>query len=149
MPNETQGLLLASSERSAQHKRPPTKEKNGFRLICLRAMHSSEAGNNSTSFPKMWFCKILMGTVGIFISSSRNISQNINRMKQQLGCPFFMEIIIIMSWSIWTTRNDWMFREVDPTMQNCKRKFVEDFSLLKYRMKDDHLQAMETWLQNI
>lgn len=100
-------------------------------------------------FLRCGFAKACWESIGVYTLNARNVSQNINRIKQQLSNSFFMEIIIIMTWSIWTTINDWIFREVDPTVQNCKRKFIEECSLLKYRLKSDHLPLLETWLQRI
>ena len=58
-----------------------------------------------------------------------------------------MEIIILMSWSIWTTRNDWIFNDIDPTVDSCKRKFISKLSLLSNRAKPDLVTAMEVWSQ--
>ncbi|KAF8768972.1 hypothetical protein HU200_007064 [Digitaria exilis] len=70
-------------------------------------------------------------------------------MRQHLGVPFFMEIIILMSWCIWTTRNDWIFRNLDPMVQNCKRRFIQEYGLLRHRAKPQTLAAMAEWLDSI
>jgi hypothetical protein len=44
-----------------------------------------------------------------------------------------MEIIILMAWSIWTTRNDWIFNNIDPSVENCKQKFISEFSLMMHK----------------
>jgi hypothetical protein len=41
-----------------------------------------------------------------------------NRLRRDLRVPFFMEIIILMSWSIWKSRNDWIFNNIDPSLWN-------------------------------
>lgn len=43
--------------------------------------------------------------------------------KLQLRLPFFMEIIITMSWAIWTIRNNAIFNGEPPSIQNCKLIF--------------------------
>lgn len=95
------------------------------------------------------FAKACWETIGVLVAPTRNVSQNLNRMKQQLGVSFFMEIIVLMTWSIWTTRNDWIFREVDPSIPNCKRKFMEEFSLLQHRVKPEQVMIMTAWLDSI
>jgi hypothetical protein len=66
--------------------------------------------------------------------------------KDKLAVPFSMEIIILMTWAIWTTRNAWVFNNVDPTVQDCKRKFMSEFSLLLHRVKPDLINPLEVWL---
>jgi hypothetical protein len=60
-----------------------------------------------------------------------------------------MEIIILMTWSIWTTRNDWIFNQTDPSIDSCRDKFLHEFSLLKHRTKARYLPAMESWLSSL
>jgi hypothetical protein len=57
-----------------------------------------------------------------------------------------MEIIILMAWSIWNTRNDWIFSELDPSVQRCRDKFVREFSLLLLRAKPASIPALQSWL---
>jgi hypothetical protein len=37
-----------------------------------------------------------------------------------LDVPFFMEIIILMAWSVWTVRNDWVFNNIDASAMQTK-----------------------------
>jgi hypothetical protein len=60
-----------------------------------------------------------------------------------------MEIIILMEWSIWTTRNDWIFNEMDPSVQRCRDKFIRGFSLLLLRAKPTSIPALESWLASL
>lgn len=39
-----------------------------------------------------------------------------------------MEIIILLSWNIWTARNDWIFKNIDPLVENCKRNIVNELA---------------------
>lgn len=49
-----------------------------------------------------------------------------------------MEISILTAWAIWATRNNWMFHDVDPTVQICMAKFRREFSLLLRRAKQKY-----------
>lgn len=52
-----------------------------------------------------------------------------------------MGIIIIMTWSIWTLKNDWIFENKDPTVDKYKRKFVKEFSLLLHKANSKILSS--------
>jgi hypothetical protein len=61
-----------------------------------------------------------------------------------------MEVIILMTWAIWNTKNDCIFKNEDPTMGACKRKFIKDFKLLLYRAKKKkYFPTIEQWLEDI
>ena len=66
--------------------------------------------------------------------------------RRRLGVSFALEIIVLMAWSIWTTRNDWIFNNVHPTIQGCKRKFCKEFNLLLHRVKHPKIDEMKVWL---
>lgn len=53
-----------------------------------------------------------------------------------------MEIIILMTWSIWTTRNDWTFNNVAPTIRDVTRKFVSEFRQVALHRARTHLQPL-------
>lgn len=69
--------------------------------------------------------------------------------KKKLKVNFAIEIIIIMAWSIWNTRNDWIFEAEDPTVEKCRAKFIRDFSLLLHRARNKDVQQMRQWLQDL
>ena len=66
--------------------------------------------------------------------------------KQQLGVPFFMEIIILMSWCIWMQRNDLIFKGEQPSIDACYRHFKKEFALVILRAKTRHKEHMLEWL---
>jgi hypothetical protein len=55
--------------------------------------------------------------------------------RRKLKVPFTMEVLILMTWCIWKTRNNWIFIEVDPTEEDCWRLFHKEFLLLLHRPK--------------
>ena len=61
--------------------------------------------------------------------------RNIELFKRQLQVPFFTEIIIIMCWTIWKTKNGLIFNQIQPSIQASKREFKDEFTLLLLRAK--------------
>jgi hypothetical protein len=57
------------------------------------------------------------------IAHSEEASANL---KHQLSVPFSIEIIILMTWSIWKYRNEWLFENKDPSVQHCKNEFIKE-----------------------
>ncbi|KAF8739501.1 hypothetical protein HU200_013840 [Digitaria exilis] len=53
------------------------------------------------------------------------------------SCHFFMEVIILLAWSIWTTRNNYIFIDQRSTLSEVGIKFNHEFSLLKHRAKKE------------
>jgi hypothetical protein len=97
-------------------------------------------------FFRCTFAKACWNLIGVSVVTSRPILHIIKLVKEKLSVPFFMEIIILMSWSIWSARNEWMFDNIDPQVQDCKRKFLAEFSLLRHRVSPDKWTAMEVWM---
>jgi hypothetical protein len=92
------------------------------------------------------FAKAGWSSLGVTFVSTRAVPHIFRNIKDKLAVPFAMEIIIIMAWSIWLTRNDWIFKNVDPTVESCRRKFKEEFKLLLIRAKPGLLMAMSEWI---
>ena len=92
------------------------------------------------------FAKAYWASIGAAVRTSRPLLGIFRLLKEKLQVPFFMEVIILMVWSIWTTRNDWIFNNIDPTVQNCKRKFILEMSLLTHSTKPEISVAIDSWL---
>lgn len=71
------------------------------------------------------------------------------RLKKQIAAPFFMEIIILLSWSIWTTRNNFIFNRVQPTIQSTKQTFIHEFAMVLHRAKKKYFPDIEAWLESV
>jgi hypothetical protein len=52
------------------------------------------------------FAKACWRVIGATVVTTRSVPHIFNLIERKLGVSFFMEIIILMSWSIWTVRND-------------------------------------------
>nr|TKW22183.1 hypothetical protein SEVIR_4G212700v2 [Setaria viridis] len=81
------------------------------------------------------FAKACWNSIGIFFVSTRSSTHIFNQIRRHLNTTFFMEVLVLMSWSIWTTRNDWTFNDVDPTVEGTRPKFLSELSLVASRAK--------------
>nr|TKW00511.1 LOW QUALITY PROTEIN: hypothetical protein SEVIR_8G113900v2 [Setaria viridis] len=83
--------------------------------------------------------------LGIFANLLDEPYDILESFKQQLQVPFFMEIIIIMSWSIW---NDWIFKGISQFVQSYLSTFKLVFTQVILRVKEDWKSTM-SWLDQI
>jgi hypothetical protein len=67
-------------------------------------------------------------------------------LKQQLNVYFFMEVINVMTWSIWKCRNEWFFENVGPIVHHCKNDFRKEMLLVIHRAR---VKYSIEWLQHI
>ena len=75
--------------------------------------------------------------------------QNLLGFKEQLRVPFFMEVIILMCWTIWKARNDKIFRQIDQNLQISKQNFRDEFQLLLLRTKSSYHQGIDQWIADL
>jgi hypothetical protein len=64
-----------------------------------------------------------------------DIQSYIQSIKVHIRQPFFMEIIILICWSIWTTRNDFIFEGLTPSLYRTRRKLKDELHLLIHKAK--------------
>nr|TKW11048.1 hypothetical protein SEVIR_6G208600v2 [Setaria viridis] len=93
------------------------------------------------------FARACWVSIGITVISTMSILQILKRIKRQLNVSFAMEIIILMTWCIWTTRTDRIFNDINPMIEDCRNKFITEFALLLHRAKHSLLPQMESWLE--
>lgn len=55
-----------------------------------------------------------------------------------------MDIFILMCWSIWKERNEWIFQGIDPTVTSCRARFFNELSLVVHRAKRGHADQIES-----
>jgi hypothetical protein len=69
------------------------------------------------------FAKTCWNWIGIMVPQNKGPFQILESFRAQLNVSFFMEIIIIMCWSIWTVRNNLVFRGEEVTIQKVQACF--------------------------
>ncbi|TVU02683.1 hypothetical protein EJB05_51805, partial [Eragrostis curvula] len=66
------------------------------------------------------FAQNCWAILGVQTPRTNDAALAVQRIKRQLNVPFFMEVIILMSWSIW----------MRPNSANCKEKFKHEFAMV-------------------
>jgi hypothetical protein len=89
------------------------------------------------------------GLINITVQQNMDPSQTLQSFKDQLNVPFFMEAIIIMAWTIWSVRNDFIFRGIQPSIHGAKAKFTYEWRLLLYRTKPSYHPIIDLWTANL
>jgi hypothetical protein len=59
---------------------------------------------------------------------------------------FLMEIIILLCWGIWMSRNNCIFRNNEASVEGCKAIFRDVFGLVILRAKKKYLPDISLWL---
>ena len=81
------------------------------------------------------FAQICWASLGLLPSQTDDPFVVIAMYRAQLHCPFALEILITMCWSIWSVRNDLIFRGIQPSLQRCKAIFKKEFAQVTLRAK--------------
>jgi hypothetical protein len=92
------------------------------------------------------FAKACWSSIGITpprISNPEVAAANLNH---QLNVPFSMEIIILMTWSIWKSRNEWLFSSKDPSVHRCTQEFSKELRLIMQRAQRKFDTSIPNWL---
>lgn len=95
------------------------------------------------------FAKQCWSFLRIDILPGSTFPEIVSTFKIRLQSEFFMVAIILMSWSIWTARNDLTFKGLQPNMQNCKRNFFKELKLVLLRVKPSLLPNFELWIHSL
>jgi hypothetical protein len=92
------------------------------------------------------FAKACWNSIGMTPPRIANLEEASTNLKLQLNVPFSMEIIILMTWSIWKCQNAWLFENKDPTVQHCKNEFTKELLLVIHRARGRYDTSIPNWL---
>nr|TKW02566.1 hypothetical protein SEVIR_8G249821v2 [Setaria viridis] len=111
-------------------------------LVCTLAV--------ATCYCIISYVVVVCNWIGISFVSTRSSTHIFNQIRRHLNATFFMEVLILMSWSIWTTTNDWTFNNVDPAVAGTRSKFLSELSLVaSYRMNPSLGQECLDWIHSL
>jgi hypothetical protein len=62
------------------------------------------------------------------INNDDNHLECISKLRSAIDKPYFMEIIILCTWSIWLTRNSYIFNNLQPSLYRCRAIFKSELN---------------------
>jgi len=89
--------------------------------------------------------KTCWGLIGLTVINGPDPFQRFESFRSQINTSFFMEIIIIICWSIRTVRNDIIFGGIPTSSMRCLEIFKSIFRQLLWRAKK-YFPTIESWL---
>ena len=72
----------------------------------------------------------------------------ITSLKQDINKPFSMDIVILVCWAIWKTRNNFIFQGIVPNLYGCRRIFKDELSLLVHKATRKTYAGLSDWVQH-
>lgn len=91
--------------------------------------------------------KSCWGILNLNTPAQSNLPEVVFVFKNQLNSEFFLNVVILMCWTIWGARNDLIFNGVGLNLQNCKTSFRKELALTRLRAKDSTSQLYNQWIQ--
>jgi hypothetical protein len=73
----------------------------------------------------------------------------VKRLTMQIRHDCSLEIIVLMGWSIWKCRNGWIFDNIPPTVEGCRKILVDELKLLIFRLKSHIAENLVIWMQTM
>nr|TKW34016.1 hypothetical protein SEVIR_2G277400v2 [Setaria viridis] len=74
------------------------------------------------------FARACWSSIGVSFVATREPLLIFKHIRKKLNVPFFMEVIFLMTWSIWSIRNDWTFNNIPPLVQAVRRKLFSEIA---------------------
>jgi hypothetical protein len=114
-------------------------------VLCNGAIEESQ----THLFLQCPFAMQCWGSINLQVQQHLDPFQNLQSFKDQLSEPFFMEVIVLMAWTIWKSRNDLIFRQIVPNLTIAKQNFNAECQLLLLRAKRSYFPKIEQWIANL
>jgi len=77
------------------------------------------------------------------------IFQAVEQIREQVNQNFFMMMVILMCWAIWTVRNDQIFKGIPPDVTRARAVFASELKILALRVKTKRTVEFDLWIQNL
>ena len=91
------------------------------------------------------FARDCWSLLNLTVQAQGSLADILESFKLQMISPFFMNSIILMGWTIWTARNDLIFKGLQPSFQSSLNTFQKEIRLLIFRAKQSSLHSFESW----
>jgi hypothetical protein len=77
-----------------------------------------------------------------------DIQEVLSSLKLAISKPFFMQIIMLVTWSILLTRNSFIFKATTPSVYICRKIFKDELALLVHKAKKKSYHGIVSWVEN-
>ena len=94
------------------------------------------------------FAKNCWNLVNFHFGDHLSIQQIFQAWKSMLQIEFSLDIFIIFCWRIWMMRNDVIFRNKNPSVEDCKSCITVEALLLLHRCKARLIPLLESWINS-
>jgi hypothetical protein len=94
-------------------------------------------------FLRCTFARNCWSLIGILPPQINCPCKAVLRLNRQLNMVGAFEVIILMSWSIWQCHNGWIFYNIPPTVNRCRRIFFHELNWLLLRLKPQLLKSSD------
>jgi hypothetical protein len=135
MPTKAQSLLLVMAKNRLNIRNVLRKKNMTLELYSYENCIRQKEETLYHLFLRCNFVKACWNSIGMSPPRIPRPEEAAANLKQQLNVPFSIEIIILMTWSIWKCRNAWLFENKDPTVQHCKNEFTKELLLVIHRAR--------------
>jgi len=95
------------------------------------------------------FAQQCWGLFNLETSPAGGIIDNFNAIKSQLHSQFFMETIILMCCTIWTARNESIFKANQISLLDCRHNFLREGKLVGLRVRTSHSLQFDQWIESL
>ena len=94
------------------------------------------------------FAKNCWGLMNFHFAHHLSIQKIFQAWKSLVKIEFSLDIFILLCWVIWMIRNDVIFRNKNPTVQDCKRYLTVEALLLLHRCKARINPLLKSWINS-
>jgi len=77
---------------------------------------------------------------------ARDAFSNLEVLSTQISRLFFMEILILISWAIWMTRNNKICKQINASIAGCKNLFLIEMGAMLLRAKKSYSPRLQEWI---
>jgi hypothetical protein len=81
-------------------------------------------------------------------SSTVQVQDFIISLKQAISQPFALDLIILVCWVLWISRNDFIFKGVPPSIYRSRKLFKRELQLLLHKATRKSYCGLKSWVQN-
>lgn len=107
---------------------------------CVLYSHSIEEVSEHL-FLNCRFVQQCWSILGINIAMNNSFPKIASGFRDKLQSRSFMVI--------WSTKNDLIFNRIQPSVQNCRRKFFSELRLVQHRVKQSLQTSFESWILSL